>query len=153
MSPANGGVCPQRPCRKTLSVDAKTIAIIVGLGAVGLVARYADSLARRRRREARLERQREYRRYLKSPEWGQRRGAIVQRSRGFCEDCGSRENLDVHHLTYKRRGNERPADLVALCRRCHKERHAGKRTIVDVVALMILRRWRIWRYSRGTSLS
>jgi hypothetical protein len=85
MSPADGGVCPQRPCRKTLSVDAKTIAIIVGLGAVGLVARYADSLARRRRREARLERQREYGRYLKSPEWGQRRGAIVQRSRGFCE--------------------------------------------------------------------
>jgi hypothetical protein len=72
---------------------------------------------------------------------------------GFARGCGSRENLDVHHLTYKRRGNERPADLVALCRRCHKERHAGKRTIVDVVALMILRRWRIWRYSRGTSLS
>jgi 5-methylcytosine-specific restriction endonuclease McrA len=131
-------------------VDGKTVAIVAGLLMLGALGRYVDSVARQRRREARLERQREYRRYLRSPEWQQRRQAIVERSRGFCEDCGSRENLDVHHITYKRRGAERAEDLVALCRHCHKERHHGKRTTLDVIALMILRRWRIWRHTRAT---
>jgi 5-methylcytosine-specific restriction endonuclease McrA len=134
-----------------MALHGNTIAILVGLLLLGAVGRYVDVVARPRRREARLERQRGYRRYLKTPEWQQRRAAIVERSRGFCEDCGSRESLDVHHLTYKRRGSERAGDLVALCRQCHKERHSGKRTTFDVIALLILRRWRIWRYSRATT--
>lgn len=75
-----------------------------------------------------------------------RRQVALDRSRGFCEDCGARRPLDVHHRTYKRIGNERPEDLVAVCRRCHKERHRGKRGLLDILALTLLRRWRIRRY-------
>jgi 5-methylcytosine-specific restriction endonuclease McrA len=132
-------------------MDAKVVGIIVGLAILGLIGRYVDEVGKRRRREARVERQREYRRYLKSDEWQARRRAAVERARGFCADCGTRENLDAHHLTYKRRGNERPSDLVALCRTCHRERHSGKRTPLDVIALMIVRRWRIWRYRRAAT--
>jgi 5-methylcytosine-specific restriction endonuclease McrA len=70
----------------------------------------------------------------------------LDRADGFCEDCGARSNFEVHHKTYKRKGNERPEDLIAVCRQCHQERHSGKRTLVDVVALALLRRWRIWRH-------
>jgi hypothetical protein len=80
--------------------------------------------------------------------WRLRRQAAIDRSGGFCEDCGSREKLDVHHRTYKRKGAEGASDLVALCRRCHGERHRGKRIVPDVIALALLRRWRIWRYRR-----
>ena len=72
-------------------------------------------------------------------------------SRGFCEDCGARIGLDVHHRSYERKGNERPEDLVAVCRQCHQERLRGKRRFVDVVALALLRGWRIWRYRSTTT--
>jgi 5-methylcytosine-specific restriction endonuclease McrA len=33
------------------------------------------------------------------------------------------ENVDLHHMTYKRLGNEWDEDLVPLCRDCHKSIH------------------------------
>lgn len=32
-------------------------------------------------------------------------------------------NLEVHHRTYERVGNERPADVIALCKACHEKHH------------------------------
>jgi 5-methylcytosine-specific restriction endonuclease McrA len=96
--------------------------------------------------EARRERQREYRRYLKTEGWKQRRQVALDRAAGFCEDCGARTKLEVHHRTYERRGAERPEDLVAVCGSCHEERHRGKRTTFDWIALSLLRWWRLWRY-------
>ena len=41
-----------------------------------------------------------------------------------CQDCGRTDRpLDVHHLSYKRLGHERPEDLRVLCRECHNKRH------------------------------
>jgi hypothetical protein len=57
------------------------------------------------------------------------RRAVLARSRGHCEDCGSTGiRLELHHLTYRRDGmtifgRERPSHLVALCRGCHHARH------------------------------
>lgn len=33
------------------------------------------------------------------------------------------QTLDVHHRTYKNRGNEKFADLIVLCRACHSKHH------------------------------
>jgi 5-methylcytosine-specific restriction endonuclease McrA len=66
-----------------------------------------------------------YTRYIRSPRWHRRRDAIIE-SRGVCENCGSRERLQVHHLTYSRLGHEADADLVLLCRQCHGDRHPGR---------------------------
>jgi 5-methylcytosine-specific restriction endonuclease McrA len=68
-----------------------------------------------------------YARYLRSPGWQQRRGRVLARAGYRCEHCGARVKLDVHHLTYARRGREELTDLVALCRACHRREHAEVR--------------------------
>lgn len=130
----------------SLDIPPKLILLLVGVALLAAIGKTLKARARARRREARRQRQREYRAYLRSDGWKLRRQVALDRAGGFCEDCGAPESFEVHHLTYKRKGNERPEDLVAVCRQCHKERHSGKRTLVDVVALALMRRWRIWRY-------
>ena len=131
-------------------LPSSVVLLIVALAALGAISRAIEWRARARRTEARKQRQREYRRYLRTEGWKERRKVALDRAGGFCEDCGARGNLDVHHRTYVRKGAERPEDLVALCRECHDERHRGKRNVIDwIVAL--LRRWRIWRY-RSTEI-
>jgi 5-methylcytosine-specific restriction endonuclease McrA len=129
-------------------MPAHTNLIVLGL-TVLIGVRLLDERGRAQRARARRRRQQEYREYLRSVHWQQMRQKILVRSRGFCEDCGARTSLDVHHKTYKRRGRERPEDLVALCRNCHHERHRGKRTTVDWIVLRIMRRWKIWGYERS----
>ena len=65
----------------------------------------------------------QYRRYLRSSGWKRRRRAAVKRAGFRCERCGCGGRLEVHHLTYERLGHERPGDLVALCRACHRQAH------------------------------
>src|SRR4051812_39820826 len=67
---------------------------------------------------------REYLDYLKSNHWKSLSRACRERDGHQCVWCGSTETLDVHHITYERFGNERPEDLVTICRDCHKTRHA-----------------------------
>ena len=53
--------------------------------------------------------------------------AVLERSRGVCELCRSRPAAQVHHIKPKGIGGSRrhygPADLEALCLRCHAARH------------------------------
>ena len=65
-----------------------------------------------------------YREYLKSPEWEERRQAVLLRDKHICRICESGENLRVHHLTYDRKFNEPLYDLVTVCDTCHKLIHA-----------------------------
>jgi hypothetical protein len=57
------------------------------------------------------------------------RFAVLKRAKGRCEDCGQACTLELHHLTYYCPdgtlifGHETRADLAALCRDCHVERH------------------------------
>lgn len=129
-----------------IHLPASVILLLAGVAVLGAISRAVERRARQRRIEARRARQREYRRYLKTEGWKQRRQVALDRAGGFCEDCGIRSNLEVHHRTYKRKGAERPGDLVAICPSCHEERHRGKRTTLDWIALGLLRRWRLWRY-------
>ncbi len=66
----------------------------------------------------------EYRAYLASPQWAQRRAEILNRANGLCEIC-SQPATQVHHLHYHNIGDEQPDDLMALCRECHELIHAG----------------------------
>ena len=70
-----------------------------------------------------------YREYLLGEHWRSFRSHLLITRRG-CERCGlSREacrflyrhDLDVHHLTYQRIGNELPQDVQVLCRFCHEQ--------------------------------
>lgn len=58
--------------------------------------------------------------YLASPAWAARRAAVLRRAGGVCEVCRNAPATQAHHLTYDHIGNERPDELVAICRSCHE---------------------------------
>jgi hypothetical protein len=64
-----------------------------------------------------------YRAVMSSGGWRRRRAAAIRRAGRRCQRCGARGPLDVHHLTYRRLGRERPGDLLAVCERCHGVLH------------------------------
>jgi len=65
----------------------------------------------------------EYEAYLKSDKWAQIKLDIIQIRGEKCERCGEKEELHLHHLTYKRLFAEMPEDLELICRDCHKAEH------------------------------
>ena len=47
-----------------------------------------------------------------------------------CQACGSHEHLEVHHIVQRKDGgSDRPANLVTLCEKCHKNHHNGKKPL------------------------
>ena len=69
-----------------------------------------------------------YRDYLKTDYWKERRAEFKKHTKNRCWLCHSRDNLQVHHKRYERKGRsilfqERHADLRLLCGRCHKQIH------------------------------
>ncbi|HSZ58656.1 MAG TPA: HNH endonuclease signature motif containing protein [Tepidisphaeraceae bacterium] len=65
----------------------------------------------------------DYKEYLSSEDWAELRAEAIERAGGECERCGSTENLQVHHRTYRRLGQERLSDLECVCDECHREIH------------------------------
>lgn len=65
----------------------------------------------------------EFKEYLNSPHWKEIRLKALARSGNRCQLCSSTDNLNVHHNTYRNRGNEDLKDLVVLCRNCHEKFH------------------------------
>jgi hypothetical protein len=65
-----------------------------------------------------------YRDYLRTPEWRRTRAAAIIRADNACSlDVTHGAELDVHHRTYARLGEELEADLAVLCRSCHQVHH------------------------------
>lgn len=67
----------------------------------------------------------EYRAYLRTEEWRERRAACLKEAEYRCYVCGGTKKLQAHHLTYGWVGQERPEDLVCLCDGCHGECHVA----------------------------
>lgn len=65
-----------------------------------------------------------YEDYLLTPEWQDTRRRALVKAGHRCERCRARDGLEVHHLTYERKGHELPEDLTVLCRRCHEAAHS-----------------------------
>ena len=60
---------------------------------------------------------------LRDPRWIEKRFAIFKRDDYKCRDCGSEEDLQVHHCYY--RGNPWDVEddlLLTLCETCHATR-------------------------------
>ena len=55
-----------------------------------------------------------------------RRKVICERR--CCENSGSTDRLQVHHLNYARLGRERPEDVSLLCYKCHIAEHVKNAT-------------------------
>jgi 5-methylcytosine-specific restriction endonuclease McrA len=69
-----------------------------------------------------------YEEYLQTNHWQRMRYCAQWMADFRCQLCGALENLQVHHSTYRRLGNERPEDLIVLCRRCHSTHHHSLET-------------------------
>lgn len=72
----------------------------------------------------------QYRQYLGSVVWKERRAMALDRADNRCQICNlsaDKSVLDVHHRTYERLGFERPEDLTVLCRECHRLYSEAKR--------------------------
>lgn len=68
-----------------------------------------------------------YRQYLRSTHWRIIRTEAVKLAENRCSVCGSDSNLNVHHLTYERLGQELQSDLQVLCYGCHQRVHERDR--------------------------
>ncbi len=66
------------------------------------------------------ERTEKYRKYIQSAEWQEKRTQALIEADFKCQCCGMVTDLQVHHLDYSCLENERPKDLIVLCRDCHE---------------------------------
>jgi 5-methylcytosine-specific restriction endonuclease McrA len=49
---------------------------------------------------------------------------VLQRDGWRCQQCGSRTNLEVHHLQFRSHlGTDSEENLITLCRECHERLH------------------------------
>ena len=67
----------------------------------------------------------DYSTYIKSDLWlkNPSRLAALSRDNYSCTMCDDDLNLEVHHITYKNLGAERPEELAVLCKECHNYTH------------------------------
>lgn len=68
----------------------------------------------------------EYHQYIKSVKWKSKRELLFNERGKMCQKCGSHNDIQVHHLTYKNIFNEPLGDLMVVCRKCHKKIHKIK---------------------------
>jgi hypothetical protein len=65
-----------------------------------------------------------HREHLRTAEWRRARAAALLRAGHSCSlDVAHTDDLEVHHRTYERVGQELAADLIVLCRACHRLHH------------------------------
>lgn len=63
----------------------------------------------------------DYHKYMGSREWALKRNEVHKRANGVCERCHNADIKNVHHISYKRLGDEDvDQDLLGLCRPCHE---------------------------------
>lgn len=67
----------------------------------------------------------EYKDFLKSDYWKLIQRLILDRDKHTCQHCKAKSKLQVHHKTYRHRGDEIwfREDLITLCKKCHDAEH------------------------------
>lgn len=79
----------------------------------------------------------DYYEYIKSQEWKEKAEESKARAGNRCQVCNrsrAEVQLDAHHRTYERLGNERPEDITVLCRECHQlyeDQKLAERTLAE----------------------
>ena len=62
-----------------------------------------------------------YDRYIHSRKWKKRRFRALVLGGHKCALCNSKNELQVHHLSYEHLGKEKDYELQVLCHSCHQE--------------------------------
>jgi hypothetical protein len=61
-----------------------------------------------------------YYKHLQSNEWRKKAQERLKKDNHQCQTCLDKEQLEVHHKTYKNLGKEKQEDLITLCKQCHE---------------------------------
>ncbi len=64
-----------------------------------------------------------YRKVIVSKAWYVFRDRLFKERGKVCEECGSLEEMNVHHKNYIMKDFFNPDNLIILCRPCHKKIH------------------------------
>lgn len=84
---------------------------------------------------------RNYEFYRSTDDWKEIRNQTFVRFGHRCALCNSEDNLEPHHRTYERLGEEWPRDLTCLCRACHEGFHkmigGAVRTVTAAAAVAV----------------
>lgn len=68
----------------------------------------------------------DYDSYIHSAQWQDKRKQRLAIDDFKCQMCGNKDNLEVHHVTYDRLGNENMDDIITLCDKCHTKVHSAQ---------------------------
>ncbi|MBQ9526266.1 MAG: WYL domain-containing protein [Fretibacterium sp.] len=61
------------------------------------------------------------------PDWEVRRERILKRDHYTCQECGSKNNLHIHHKIHIEDGGHHTSEnLICLCKSCHEKAHGGR---------------------------
>lgn len=64
---------------------------------------------------------------LNHSEYAALRLSVMKRDGWRCQQCGTREHLEVHHVGFRSRsGSDVPDNLLTLCSSCHRGVHEHK---------------------------
>lgn len=78
--------------------------------------------------------------------------AVYQRDGWHCRHCNNSNGLDPHHVIFASQGGPETLDnLIALCRRCHDDIHAGRLRVEVVEKLpndIIVKFWKTDKWKR-----
>jgi len=53
--------------------------------------------------------------------WMKKTNMRILRGAVYCEKCGNRKRLQVHHMTYANLWHEKMSDLQIVCNLCHRQ--------------------------------
>lgn len=82
-----------------------------------------------------------YKNYLKSKHWKNKKKESYASKNYKCFFCPKRNNLQLHHITYENLGKELTEDLIYLCREHHTYVHkSGEKKLVQDYLEKIRRR-------------
>jgi len=81
------------------------------------------------------------------------REKVLKRDNYTCQICGSKENLEAHHIIPRSRGGANLVENgITLCRDCHKAVHEGKiRITANVLSLeapSVVQQGKLWLYRK-----
>ena len=61
--------------------------------------------------------------YINGSLWTYRKALYFEKHKRECRACGTKWNIQLHHLKYGNFGREKDRDLIVLCEPCHREFH------------------------------
>ncbi len=71
---------------------------------------------------------------------------VFARDNYHCRHCNRGDTLDPHHVVFRSHGGEdKPNNLLTLCRKCHDDVHAGRLKIETMVVHPSDREVKFWR--------